>query len=472
MDLRLQDLPDREFALLHESMLRLLSDYGVLFAHEEAQRLLGKAGNEVDTKGRVHLKPKFVESMLAQSPKNGFVLSGRDEVKKVHAAPNQMSFRPSTGAPFILDYAAGRPREATMDDARIMATLADALEGYGLVNSVVNPPGAPGGMGSVRLLVNAHRCSLKPSDVTVMTGEEVNLIGRICAAIRGGEKESREKPLVAVDVAMITPLRCAREQVEAFLECAKWGLPVEVLSSPTLGVSSPVTLAGGSLIAMAEMVAVLCLLYQIAPGLGIINAARVAPINMHTSEYNYGAPELGMASVLLCAWSARYNIPCDMYGFGTYAKAPGAQASMEKTFSGLLMALGHPYMITGGGILDNALITSPEQLVIDNEAIKIIKRVRRPVTIDEDSLGIDVLLEAMKSDGVLLGEEHTARHVRAGEVVGCGLRQWFPAPAGEEVFPDLAARAHKKKEEILASHKVPPFDSITEKQINRLLGDN
>ena len=330
MDIRLEDLPDKEFNLLHESMLRLLSDFGILFEHEEAQRLLSEAGNEVDGKGRVHLKPKFVESMLDLVPKNGFVLYGRDEAKKLHAAPNQMSFRPSTGAPFIFDFTTGRPREATMDDARIMTTVADALEGYGMVNSAVNPPGAPGGLESVRLLVNAHRYSLKPSDVTVMTREEVNLIGQICAAIRGGERESREKPLAAIDVAMITPLRCPREQVDAFFEAAKWGLPVEVLTSPTMGVSSPVTLAGSSLLAMAETVAALCLLYQKAPGLGIINTARTQPLNMYTSECNYGAPELGMGSVLVCAWSARYNIPCDMYGFGTYAKAPGPRQAWRK----------------------------------------------------------------------------------------------------------------------------------------------
>jgi trimethylamine:corrinoid methyltransferase-like protein len=52
------------------------------------------------------------------------------------------------------------------------------------------------------------------------------------------------------------------------------------------------------------------------------------------------------------------------------------------------------------------------------------------------------------------------------------LRQWFPAPPGEEVFPDLAERANRKKEDILASHEVPPFDWITEKQIRKLLGDD
>ena len=472
MEIRLRDLPDQEFALMHDATLRLLHDYGVLFEHEEAQRLLTKAGNEADSQGRVHLKPKFVESMLDLIPKNGFLLYGRDENKTVHAAPGQIGFRPSTGAPFIYDYDLKQRRDATMDDARLMTTVADALENMTMVNAVVNPAGAPGGLGSVRLFVNAHRYSLKPSDVTVMTKEEVNLIGRIAAVIRGGEKALREKPIVAVDVGMITPLRCAGEQVEAFLESARWGMPVEVLTSPAMGLSGPVTVSGSTLLATAETIAALCLIYQVAPGLGIISTSRVSPLNMRTSEYNYGAPELGMASALSCAQSARYHIPCDMYGFGTCAKAPGVQATMEKIFSGMLMCLGQPYMVTGGGILENALTTSPDQLVIDNEAARFIKRIRKPMEVTEDALGLTALAEGMKTSGHVMGEEHTIRYLKRGELLDAGLGQWSAPGVMEETVTDLLERAHHRRMQILATHHVPPFEPAVDREIRKLLGDD
>jgi trimethylamine:corrinoid methyltransferase-like protein len=64
MKLQLQDLSDSEFSLMHDSILKLLREYGVLFEHEAAQALLERAGNEADHDGRVHLRPSFVESML------------------------------------------------------------------------------------------------------------------------------------------------------------------------------------------------------------------------------------------------------------------------------------------------------------------------------------------------------------------------------------------------------------------------
>ena len=467
MRLQLEDISDQEFQTMHAAVLRLLEEIGVLFEDDEARALLTRAGNRADEAGRVHLAPSFVESMLALIPKDGFKVYGRDMSRVAHVAVDSMCFRPSTGTPFVLDYESRRRRKATMDDARVMALLVDAIDEYEMVNSVVNPEDAPGTRGNLRRFVNAHRWSLKPSDITVMTPEEVALIGEVAAAIRGGEAALREMPLTIVDAAMITPLRCAGEQVQAMLECARRGIPVEVLTSPSLGVSSPITLAGGAALAIAECVAALCLMYQVAPGLGVVNTARISPTNMRTTAYNYGTPELGMGSVLVAAHCARYNLPCNLYGFGTVAKASGAQCMMEKMLSGIPLALGRPHMITGSAQVDNAMITSPEQLVIDAEAIRFIRRLKREIVVDDEAIGIDALKTAMQSDGCLLAEEHTMTHLRAGEVLDAKLGQWTSYSQWEEAgAPDLFDRAHGKVEELLDSHKVAPFDSEVEKRID------
>ena len=40
MELRLADIPDREFEVLHAAVLRLLYEYGMLFEHREANEIL------------------------------------------------------------------------------------------------------------------------------------------------------------------------------------------------------------------------------------------------------------------------------------------------------------------------------------------------------------------------------------------------------------------------------------------------
>ena len=455
MRIQLVDISDAEFELMHESCLVLLQKYGVLFENDTARELLKKAGNSVDEGGRVHFKPRFVESMLQLIPRDGFTMYGRDESKQLRVAVDCMSFRPSTGEPFVLDYATRERRDATMSDAEALVRIADSLEGFGMVNSVVSVREAPGTWKEILHFILSHRYSMKPSDITVSTVPEVHAIARIAAAIRGSELALRERPLTAVHISMISPLRCSSEQSEAFIESARLGLPVEILSSPAMGISSPVTLSGSVVVSLAEVMAAICLIYQVAPGLGVINAARVSPINMRTGSYNYGAPELGMGSVLTSACSARYNLATNLYGFGNAARTAGIQSAMEKTFSGLLVALGRPHMITGSGILDNSLVTSPELLVIDHEAIRFIKRICKPITVDEDSIGIDVLIKGMQESGSLIAEEHTLHFLKDGELLDCSLDQWESLEKWEEDGkPDLLDKAHKKVEQILSN----PYD--------------
>ena len=472
MKVRFQDISEKEFEVMHQSVLRLLSEIGVLYEHPEANRLLKNAGNTIDSEGRIHLKPSFVEKMLDLIPKNGFMMYGRDESKQLNVAVDHINFRTSTGLPSIFDHKTKSIRPTTLDDARVMALVTDALDGFDMVNCAVNPVGGPHGVGALHLLINSHRYSMKPSDVTVMTKREVEGIVKIAVAIRGSEKELKEKPLTAVDVAMITPLRCTEEQVEAFLECAFHGIPIEVLSSPALGLTSPVTIAGGVAINIAEMIAALCLVYQITPGLGMINTARVTAVNMRTGALDMGMPEEGMSSLLVSACCKRYNIPVDSYGFGTGATIPGIQATMEKTFSGMLMALGNPFMVTGGGHLGNAMVTSPEQLVIENEMIRVLKRIRQTVTIDEDSIGVDIFKKFIYEKEDIISNEHTIRHIREGELMEYGIEQWMPNQELEkEKVLDQYDRANLIVEEIISSHSVPPFEPSVDKKIKQILDE-
>jgi len=473
MRLRLEELSDSEFQVMHGSVVRLLSEVGVLFESAEAREILEKAGNRVGYDARVHLGEKYVESILALVPKDGFVMAGREEGREMRVAVDSMCFRPSTGMPFVLEYETRRRRAATMEDARKIAILIDALDGYEMVNSVVSPADAPGTLTNVHRFVNAHRHSVKPSDITVMGAEEVSAIGRIAAVIRGSERELREKPLTLVDVAMITPLRCAEEQAEAMLECARLGLPVEVLTSPALGLTAPITLAGGAVLAIAECIAAMCLMYEIAPGLGVVNTARVSPVNMRTTAYNYGAPEFGMGSALVAGCCARYGLPTNLYGLGTVAKCIGAQSAMEKTFSGLMLALSHPHMITGAGMLDNAMCTSLEQIAIDHEAIRFLRRITQGIAVDEEAVGVEAIVRAMRSgEGSLLTDDHTMKHLLAGEVLDCSLGQWSWSSYEqweEAGGPDLFDRAHEKVQETLEGHRAAPLGRDVEKAIERVL---
>jgi trimethylamine--corrinoid protein Co-methyltransferase len=383
-----------------------------------------------------------------------------------------MCFRPSTGAPFILDYEKKNRREAKIEDAETIVTIVDALDGYDIVNSVISPPDAPASAKNLLRFIASHRYSLKPSDLTVSLPQEVKTAAEIAARIRGSEKTLREKPLTALNISMVSPLRCTEHESNAMIETAKAGLPIEILSSPSLGLTGPVTIAGSVAVSLAETIGAIYLIYLIEPGLGVIMCSRVVPIELRTLATNYGAPELGMASVLIGEYCARYHIPTNLYGFGTCAKFVSAQSEMERMISGTTMALAQPNVITGSGFLDNGLLVCPEQLIIDHEAIRFLKRLREPIEINEDSIAVDVLKKGM-AQGSLIAEEHTLEHMKKGAIIGCGLNQWNNSIQNWEDNQkhDMFERAHKKLTEILAGHRAEPFDTKLEEELNRIVKD-
>lgn len=99
-------------------------------------------------------------------------------------------------------------------------------------------------------------------------------------------------------------------------------------------------------------------------------------------------------------------------------------------------------MLTGRGSLNNALATSPEQLVIDHGIIRFIKRICETIRIDEETIGIDGLTKVMGRQGHLMAEEYTVKHFRAGEMLNCSLGQWDSQNEWEAAgHPGLLARA-------------------------------
>jgi trimethylamine--corrinoid protein Co-methyltransferase len=468
MELRLADIGDREFHAVHGAALRLLGDHGMLFEHDEARELLRSAGAVVEPGGRVRIGARMVEAALAAVPADGFTLYGRDGSRTCRVAVDEIAFRPSIGEPFVWDWNRRERRPAASDDVRVMVTVTDALGEFAVVNPVVNPADMPGSEANVRGFVASHRWSLKPSELMVSTAREVAAVAAVASAIRG--PGLRERPLASLGVAVTSPLRCSRDETDALLASARAGLPVGILSAPLMAVSAPASLAGSVAVCLAEILAVLCLLYRVAPGLPVIALPRVSPVNLRTGACAYGAPELGMASALCCACCARYRLPTNLYGLASAALAPGAQAVLEKVMGGLLLALGRAHMVSGPGVLDSALATSPEQLVVDNEIARFIRRVRQPIAIDERSLAVDATLRVLRGGGTFLAEEQTLELLRSGELLDASLGQWMPLEEWERRGrPDLLDLAHERVVEILASHRVPGFEPGLERRIEQII---
>jgi len=132
----------------------------------------------------------------------------------------------------------------------------------------------------------------------------------------------------------------------------------------------------------------------------------------------YGCPEFNQYNIDCVQLAHFYKIPCySTAGVGD-ARVPGMQATFEKLFTHLYMAMsGAQYIHYAFGLLDRTNSFCPVQAVLDNEQIGKIKHCLR-----EPRLEPGVIEDMLKTVKKVMGTNHRlyVRHVRkamhAGEV--------------------------------------------------------
>ena len=135
------------------------------------------------------------------------------------------------------------------------------------------------------------------------------------------------------------------------------------------------------------------------------------------------------------------------------------------------MVLAGGTMVSGGGMLDESLTTSLEQLVIDNETISIFRRVIAETEVNEDTLALDALPEALAA-GTFLSEEHTVRHLRAGALWLADLFTPVSYEAWEQTGrPDLFEKAHERVEQLLGEWEPISLPTGVEAEVEKVMAE-
>jgi trimethylamine--corrinoid protein Co-methyltransferase len=110
------------------------------------------------------------------------------------------------------------------------------------------------------------------------------------------------------------------------------------------------------------------------------------------------------------------------------------------------------------------------QIVCDNEIAASIRRLRKGFEVSEDSLAVDVVSSAMESTHNFLGQKHTMRYLRSGEVLLTALAErgsWESWEANERA--GMAERAQAMAMNILQNHEVPVLTDDQERDLDAIL---
>jgi trimethylamine--corrinoid protein Co-methyltransferase len=184
---------------------------------------------------------------------------------------------------------------------------------------------------------------------------------------------------------------------------------------------------------------------------------------MRTSIAVTGGPENHLFAQIAAMMGRFYNLPSGSW-VSTESMAPDAQAAIEKTcgfFTHLQSGVSNIWSV---GQLESELTFSPAQAVIDDEIIAYVKRYLRGVTVNDETLAVDVIKQVGIS-GSFLEQSHTADHFRTELFMP---RLLFRRPREEwesRGSRDLAASAEERAQALM-QNKIDP--KLTDNQIKEL----
>ncbi len=363
-------------------------------------------------------------------------------------------FDPGSTAVKILDRHSGQARAPVTADVVSFTRLADALPNIDALSTAMVPADVPQELADRYRLFLVLMNSSKPIVTGTFTVEGFAVMKEMLVAVTGSEERLRECPPAIFDACPSPPLKWSTLTSQTLLDCARCGLPAELISMPLLGATSPVTISGALVQHTAESLSGLVIHQLAGPGSPIIYGGAPEAFDMRHGTTATGAIETVMLTCAYAQIGRYFDLPTHGYLGLSDAKVPDAQAGLESGISAVMAAMTGINVVSGPGMLEFVNCQSMEKLVIDDEICGMTKRLLRGIEPREQTMAADLFGEI--SDGQhFLTSPTTLRWLREeitfpSSVIDRRSRGQWEA----EGRKDAAQTAAERVDHLLESHRL------------------
>jgi len=418
--------------------LALLEKQGVFVENKEALRLLREAGMKIDeTAKRVLLTSELVKDCLSTVP-TVIKLYDRSGQKEFIVGENGVHFDPGSAAVTILDHGTQAARKAVTEDLVKFTRLVDCLPNYdfqstGLISSDVPEEIAD----SYRLYIGLQYSS-KPVVTGTFRVEGFRPMYEMLLAVRGSAKSLARKPLAIFDACPSPPLKWSNLTTQSLIDCARVGIPSELISMGLTGATSPVTIAGTLVQHVAENLSGLVIAQLAQKGAPVIFGGSPSSFDMRRGTTPMGAIETMMIDSAYAQIGKYLRLPTHAYMGLSDAKVNDAQAGLETGIGAVLAALAGINVVSGPGMLNFESTQSLEKLVIDNEICGLAYRLIEGISQRDEPIALD-LFRDFEPGTQFLTMPHTRKWYRKEHV--------FPLTTDRETYDAWVALGKKSMAE-------------------------
>lgn len=462
-----QVLSEDQIEMIYFAALDVLETSGGRIFHDEALELCRNSDAVVTEENRVRIPTSLVERALRGYPRK-ITLMGRDGKRSVKLQKDDVAFGTGSDTPFVYDRKTGKRRQCTFDDVATSARIVDYLPNFdfhmshGLVSDVPNPKTYDRHQFLAMIMNNT-----KPMVLTSVDGDGLKDLWEMACLIRGGEEEFRLNPLFVVYIEPVSPFMNGKEAVEKLMFAAEKGIPAMYTPCPSAGATAPATIAGMLVQSVAEVLLAVVLSYLKKPGMPLIMGGVQTIMDMRTTTYSYGAPELSLASAASTDISKWLGLLMFSTGGCSDSKVVDEQAAAEATLSLYSAFLSGANFIHDVGYIDSGLNGSWSSLVMCDEIIGMIRQIGKGIQVDDETLALDILNE-VGPGGEFVSHEHTYKH----------WREWFRPNLNDRSdyetwknngSKDFNDRLEAEVDRILDTHKPEPLDESVLQEMKKII---
>jgi trimethylamine--corrinoid protein Co-methyltransferase len=311
----------------------------------------------------------------------------------------------------------------------------------------------------------------KPIVTGTFSNDGFSIMKELQVAVRGSEKELKEKPLTIFSCCPTTPLKWGERSCHDIINCGHSGIPIELVPMPLAGFTSPVTLVGTLVGHTAENLSGIVISQLSSPGTPLLYGGAAAAFDMRYSTTPLGAVE---SQMMACAYNeiGKYlGIPTQAYIALSDAKTLDTQAGAETAVGAAMAALSGINNISGPGMLDFINCFSIEKLIVDNEICGMTYRMLNGIEPKEDFPTLPLYQELLKEQH-LLTSQHTRRyfkeeHYFPGKIIDRNSRSKWE----EQGKPTIIKQAHTEVNRLINNYKQQPsrLDKDVKKHLSEII---
>jgi len=455
-------LASEGLGIIHDATMDILKNTGFRFASDPVLNIFKKHGfrvegeqvyfKEIDIRNALETIPQQV-TIIARNPKHNLVLT-----------PETVSFGIGRGAVTMVE-PDGSHRNGRCEDFINVAKLAQSLDSIEHWGPLIHP----GDMDIINSSLWMTKTMIEYLDkpYNYRSAADIDLIALSLGVSKqdminqaGNGNSYGQSTIMALSPLTLTTEAC--QDLLQFVEC---GIAFHIASMPIAGSTGPCTLPGLLVQQTCENLAPIVLSQLIRPGCAAFYGAIGSHADMRTMGTVFGSAEARLFEFAGGQMAKFYGLLCRGNSGLTDAPVSDFQAGAESMQHMLNVTRAGINFLPGCGLMGSYMGASLAKVVLDSELINYVRRYHTPMTLDADSLALDVIRK-VGSGGEYVTQAHTLTHCRTEfdtpKVFNrLPYDQWTTGGA-----KDATDLAHKEALRIIDQYEQPPLDSEIKKDID------